>query len=357
MNHTGVIYRSKLTDPFLNLAAEDHLLRSRPVYERGLMLYVNDPAVVIGRHQNPWVECNPEYLGRAGIALARRQSGGGTVYHDSGNLNFSILSAREQYDQNANFDVVIEALQTIGVRAERSGRNDLVCGEYKVSGSAFKHLRDRSFHHGTLLVGADLTRLHAALRPAAADINSRGIASVRSAVVNLIDLAPGSIAKSSATAPKSTRVSALCAALADALIAAFVRQWGAHDGCRDPRGGVNSPRDYGGSAISSCEIDSTFVAAHPWIRRRAEEYRAWNWVYGKTPRFEQALRLGEEAARLHVERGRIVEVDLNGAAANAGAEAWRERVLGVEYSPAISLLRPALPDNAPQEEPLWSIAD
>ena len=285
MSRTVVVYRSHLTDPFLNLAAEDYLLRSRPRRERALLLYTNDPAVVIGRHQNPWVECNPVYLAQNGIVLVRRQSGGGTVYHDHGNLNFSILSAREEYDQEWNFAVVIEALRLLGIHVERSGRNDLVCDGYKVSGSAFKHLRERSFHHGTLLVAADLARLRAALQPSPVEISSRGIASVRSRVANLVDLA------------SQYRGRQLVSAVSDALAAAFSRRR---------------------RALRCDAIDAAFLAERPEIGRRAAEYRSWDWLYGKTPRFEQVVRgvNGRSVGLLRVEHGRIAAVEPNGGGAN-----------------------------------------
>ncbi len=310
MNQAVAVYQSSLVDPFLNLAIEDHLLRKRPLSERALLLYVNDPAVVIGRHQNPWIECNPELLVQESVVLARRQSGGGTVYHDRGNLNFTLFSRREDYDQDANFTLVVDALRALGVAAERSGRNDLVCGGYKISGSAFKHLRERSFHHGTLLVAADLARLSAALKPAPAEIRSCGIASVRSTVANLIDLVPGAPAE-------------LMGRVADALVAAFEERWGAA-----ARAGA------GAGAVQV--IDPAFVDAHAQILARANEYRAWDWVYGKTPRFAETVRLDGGIAHVYVENGRISEIELNGARRDGGATVWRERLLGAEYRPSLT---------------------
>ncbi len=303
-----VVYRSAFFDPFLNLAIEDHLLRNRPLRERALLLYLNSPAVVIGRHQNPWVECNPEHLERSGIALVRRQSGGGTVYHDPGNLNFSILCAREEYDQDANFAIVIEALAALGIEAERSGRNDLVSRSYKISGSAFKHLRERSFHHGTVLVDADLRALSSALKPAALEITSRGIASVRSRVANVVDLLPaeagaaagaaGGATADAPAAPAEAHANGLIEALSARLAEAFARRWagsGEH--------GRGAPRR---------EIDDAFLAAHPEIRERAAEYRRWDWVFGKTPRFEEIAQCSGGEVRIAVEHGLIAAIEAAG---------------------------------------------
>ncbi len=318
MNDDAVVYRSAFSDPFLNLAIEDYLLRNRPLRERALLLYVNNPAIVIGRHQNPWVECNPEYLERTGIALVRRQSGGGTVYHDPGNLNFSILCAREEYDQDANFAVVIEALAALGVEAQRSGRNDLVCGSYKISGSAFKHLRERSFHHGTVLVGADLNTLSTALMPPALEISSRGIASVRSRVANLVDLLP---AEARAAAPPERLIETLSARLSEA----FARRWAAGARVHGSAGPHGTQRVHGSAgAAPSRELSTAFLEAHPEITERAAEYRRGDWVFGKTPRFEQTVRrspgeraAGERAAgemRIEVEHGRVAAIEGNGSA-------------------------------------------
>ncbi len=182
---------SDSTDPWFNLATEDWIFRELDPHTHTLFLWRNDNTVVIGRHQNPWVECKVDKMERDGVFLARRQSGGGAVFHDLGNTNFTFLSSSDGYDQEGNFSVVIDALAQFGIVAERSGRNDILVEGRKVSGSAFKHTRERSFHHGTLLINADLGRLTDYLNPHKKKLVAKGIKSVRSRVANLTEFQPG----------------------------------------------------------------------------------------------------------------------------------------------------------------------
>ena len=155
--------------PHFNLSLEHHLLRSQPAQVPVVLLYRNDPCIVIGRNQNPWSECNLERMKTDHVYLARRTSGGGAVYHDLGNTNFTFLSPREGYDRSINTEIVLSALRRLGVTASASGRNDLVIeaedGPRKFSGSAFRETRDRAFHHGTFLLNVNLDQLSQYLTP------------------------------------------------------------------------------------------------------------------------------------------------------------------------------------------------
>ncbi len=159
-----------------------------------LFLWRNDKTVVIGRFQNPWTECNTQKMDEDGIKLARRQSGGGAVFHDLGNTNFTFLSSKDTYDKNVNNKIITNALKSFGLEAFASGRNDILVatddGEKKISGSAFKETKDRSFHHGTLLINADMSKLGLYLNPNVKKLQSKGITSVRARVINLKDLNP-----------------------------------------------------------------------------------------------------------------------------------------------------------------------
>ena len=177
-------------DPFLNLATEQHLLDT---VEGGcclLYLWQNENTVVIGRNQNPWAECRASLLESEGGHLARRLSGGGAVFHDLGNLNFTFLVPTEDYDLMKQQRVLREACRTFGIPAELSGRNDLTADGRKFSGNAFYHNGPRSYHHGTLLVDVNGEKLTRYLTPAKAKLESKGVASVRSRVVNLKELCP-----------------------------------------------------------------------------------------------------------------------------------------------------------------------
>ncbi|TEW56053.1 lipoate--protein ligase [Psychromonas sp. RZ22] len=181
------VLHSSTNNPWFNLAIEDWIFRHLDHSTHILYLWQNDPTVVIGQHQNPWAECRLDKMEADNIYLARRQSGGGAVFHDLGNTNFTFLSSKANYQQTDNFDIIIKALKTFAISAELSGRNDLTVGDKKISGSAFKHTSKLSFHHGTLLVNADLTQLANYLNPHPLKLEAKGIKSVRSRVANLCE--------------------------------------------------------------------------------------------------------------------------------------------------------------------------
>ena len=183
---------SETFDPWFNIATEDWIFRDMDPEVKILFLWRNDRTVVIGRFQNPWSECNTQKMEEDGIRLARRQSGGGAVYHDLGNTNFTFLSSKESFDKASNNKIITNALNSFGLKAHPSGRNDILVqtddGEKKISGSAFKETKDRSFHHGTLLIKADMEKLGLYLIPNVKKLQSKGITSVRARVANLNDL-------------------------------------------------------------------------------------------------------------------------------------------------------------------------
>ena len=181
------ILKSAVTNPWFNLATEDWIFNTLDADSHTLFLWRNSETVVIGRSQNPWVECKTDKMEADEVFLARRQSGGGAVFHDLGNTNFTFLSPKDDYDQVANFTIIINALKKLGIDAKLSGRNDMQVGDKKISGSAFKHAADRSFHHGTLLVNADMQKLGDYLNPHPLKLKAKGIKSVRARVANLVE--------------------------------------------------------------------------------------------------------------------------------------------------------------------------
>ena len=196
MSSLARIYVSDSYDPWLNLAMEDWIFHEMEDVEQVLFLWRNSPTVVIGRSQNPWVECKLDLMSKNGVKLARRQSGGGAVYHDLGNTNFTFLSRKLQYDKMRNLNIIIKALSNLGLESHCQGRNDLVVklsdgGYRKISGSAFKEKVDKAFHHGTLLLDADLQALSQYLSPNKKKLVAKGVKSVRSRVINCNDIVPG----------------------------------------------------------------------------------------------------------------------------------------------------------------------
>ncbi|XNN29205.1 lipoate--protein ligase [Escherichia coli] len=173
-------------DPWFNLAVEECIFRQMPATQRVLFLWRNADTVVIGRAQNPWKECNTRRMEEDNVRLARRSSGGGAVFHDLGNTCFTFMAGKPEYDKTISTSIVLNALNALGVSAEASGRNDLVVktveGDRKVSGSAYRETKDRGFHHGTLLLNADLSRLANYLNPDKKKLAAKGITSVRSRV-------------------------------------------------------------------------------------------------------------------------------------------------------------------------------
>lgn len=170
-------------DPWFNLAVEESIFRQMPATQRVLFLWRNADTVVIGRAQNPWKECNTRRMEEDNVRLARRSSGGGAVFHDLGNTCFTFMAGKPEYDKTVSTNIVLTALNALGVAAEASGRNDLVVktaeGDRKVSGSAYRETMDRGFHHGTLLLNADLSRLANYLNPDKKKLQAKGITSVR----------------------------------------------------------------------------------------------------------------------------------------------------------------------------------
>jgi len=177
-------------DGWMNLAQDEYLLDALPEDAIALFLYVNDNAVIIGRNQNPWPQCNLSQMQKDGVQLVRRISGGGAVYHDKGNLNFSFICSKQHADVQKQTDIVLRALHTLGIRAEQNGRNDLTVNDKKISGTASAARRNNRLFHGTLLVDTDFAAMEKCLNVSAAKLRAKGVQSVRARVGNLSEFIP-----------------------------------------------------------------------------------------------------------------------------------------------------------------------
>lgn len=240
---------SDVTNPWFNLATEDWIFKNLDPNCHTLFLWRNSETVVIGRYQNPWVECKISKMKEDNVYLARRQSGGGAVFQDLGNTNFTLLSPKADYDQEANFTIITQALQSLGINAEKTGRNDISVDGKKISGSAFKHSVDRSFHHGTLLVNANMGKLADYLHPHPLKLQAKGITSVRARVTNLVEVNP------------SVNHERICQAIIDSFC-----------------------RHYGQTAAVE-KLDEKELNQNAHLHNYYEMMSDWDWRFGKTPQF------------------------------------------------------------------------
>ena len=177
-------------DPFLNRAVEQYLTEHQEEGIVTMYLWKNQRTVVIGYNQNPYSECNVKQLLEEGGHLMRRGTGGGAVYHDLGNINFSFIADKSGYDVQKQLSVIQEALRKYGLQAEISGRNDITCQGRKFSGNAFSKGTVNNLHHGTILIKTDGTMMQRYLIVDKAKLLKNGVKSVASRVVNLSELVP-----------------------------------------------------------------------------------------------------------------------------------------------------------------------
>lgn len=185
-----ILCQSNFLCPYKNLAIEEIFCQQLRPGQTGLYLWRNENTVVIGRHQNAWQECNLSALERDNVHLARRKTGGGAVFHDAQNLNFTFLSRKEDYSPRKNYIILLNALRLLGIPASLSGRNDITVDDKKFSGNAFFKGNNTAYHHGTIMVGVNMERLARYLNVHPLKLKAKGVPSVRSHVINLIQICP-----------------------------------------------------------------------------------------------------------------------------------------------------------------------
>ncbi len=178
-------YKSDSFNPYENLAVEKYLTDSCPTDSMILYLWQNDNTVVIGQNQNPYLECSPD---GSELYIARRLSGGGAVYHDKGNLNFTFITSVCDMNITQNMEIIQASCAMAGIETSLSGRNDLLAEGKKFSGNAFYNTNKNAYHHGTIMINCDTERMTRVLTPPRAKLEAKGIKSVRSRVINLSSL-------------------------------------------------------------------------------------------------------------------------------------------------------------------------
>lgn len=261
------------TDPYENLGLEEYLLYDVGAAECILYLWQNEKTVVIGKNQNAWKECRCELLEASGGHLARRLSGGGAVFHDLGNLNFTFLVRRENFDVTRQTEVILRAVKRLGIDAERTGRNDITVEGRKFSGNAFYETDKSAYHHGTILLNVDTAGMAEYLTVSKEKLKSKSVDSVKSRVANLVEFAP------------DITVSQMKHCLKES----FYEVYGLP--------AVPYPAE---------RIDEAQVL------KRAERMASWEWKYGRKIAFsdeaDRRFYWGEVSVQAAIEKGRIKEM-------------------------------------------------
>lgn len=270
-------------DPYFNLACEEYLLENSN--DDIFMLWRNSAAVIIGKNQNAWSEVNTALTSEKGICVVRRLTGGGAVFHDPGNVNFTFITAA---DENTGIDFsrfispILSALAGLGVTADQDGRNDIVSGGYKVSGNAQCVYRRangsrRLMHHGTLLYDADLTELAASLRVNDEKLHSKGIRSVSSRVKNIRDISDLELTPEEFTE--------------------YLKKF--------------AEKEYGASAEELDNHEKDGIAA-----LAEAKYSTWEWNFGKSPEYAESKSMrfpwGTAEISYTLRHGMLSDISLKG---------------------------------------------
>ena len=271
--------RNTRTNPYFNMAFDEYCLEKLSINEPVFYLWQNRPSVIIGANQEVHTEVNLDYLKENDISLVRRVTGGGAVYHDLGNLNYTIVGRSDDLDRDypEYTRYMLQALQKLGIPATMSGRNDILVEERKVSGFAKRVCKNRLMIHGTLMFDVNLEKLTQALCPPASKLQSKGIASVRSRVANLCEYLPNI---SNISIFKKHLESILSNNYAD-------QEW----------------------ELSMEDIQNIEQLAH-------DKFERWEWIYGHSPRatlnFSERLTSGTVHIHLNISENRIISCQFGG---------------------------------------------
>lgn len=291
-------------DPSFNLALEEYLLMQRLDLEDIFLLWQDEPTVVVGRNQNTLEEINQNYIEAQGVHVVRRLSGGGAVYHDQGNLNFTFIvkdEHRDRFDFQRFTRPVIRALGEMGIQAEDQGRNDITIAGRKFSGNAQVRVRNRLLHHGTLLFATSINEMVACLHVGEEKFASKGVKSVKSRVTNISD-----------HLQTPMPIKAFKQLLRD-------RIW------------LEESEHVQEYVLTEADLQAVELL-------RGQKYAAWDWNYGSSPAFnvQQSKRFdwGKMEVRLRVSRGLVKEFAIYGDFfASADLTELTQFFIGLPYEP------------------------
>ncbi|CAH0297124.1 lipoate--protein ligase [Priestia megaterium] len=298
------IDNQKNYDPRINLAIEEYALKHLDINETYLLFYINEPSIIIGKNQNTIEEINTKYVEDQQIHVVRRLSGGGAVYHDKGNLNFSFIT-KDDGNSFHNFkkftEPVVEALKKLGVNAELSGRNDLMAEGRKISGNAQFSTKGRMFSHGTLLFDSEIENVVSALKVKKDKIESKGIKSIRNRVANISEFLEQKV-----TVEEFRE-----------MLLRYIFD--------------------GEENITEYKLtEKDWETIHQISKER---YQSWDWNYGKSPKFNlqhsHRFPVGQIDVRLEVNKGKIDACTIYGDFFGVGdVEEVQEKLTGVRYEKA-----------------------
>jgi lipoate-protein ligase A len=298
------IDNQKNYDPRINLAIEEYALKHLDINETYLLFYINEPSIIIGKNQNTIEEINTKYVEDQHIHVVRRLSGGGAVYHDKGNLNFSFIT-KDDGNSFHNFkkftEPVVAALKKLGVNAELSGRNDLMAEGRKISGNAQFSTKGRMFSHGTLLFDSEIENVVSALKVKKDKIESKGIKSIRNRVANISEFLEQKV-----TVEEFRE-----------MLLRYIFE------------GEENITEY-----KLTEKDWEII--HQISKER---YQSWDWNYGKSPKFNlqhsHRFPVGQIDVRLEVNKGKIDTCTIYGDFFGVGdVQEVQEKLTGVRYEKA-----------------------
>ena len=307
-----LVYRSLSKDPYVNLGFEDWMYENLnlELHRTVLFLWRNEPTVVIGRHQNPWKECNLQLMKSLGINLARRNSGGGTVYHDLGNINCTFFTNRIAYNRKNNLELLARFLKDFyGFNISLNERDDLIVdSKYKVSGTAAKLGLRKAYHHCTILCKVDTAKLNEVLQPSYSGIFSNATMSVRSDIKNLFE---------------DSRYD--WQEITSNLARFFIEE------------NVVSGKDFNWNK-HMVDVDPLAHEQSSDILKRRHKMLNWDWKYGKTPKFiyviEHDFSFGRAKLTLTIKNGIVVEsaVDCNESKEKISVSSLTKELLGTRFN-------------------------